>query len=182
MIRPALLALALATAPLAAQPAARPAVDTARFSVDDALDVTTVGATDLTDDGRWLAAITASRRDALGTDFSHDTDPTYVAPRKARVWVIDTESGARRAVFPAPENAKSPAWSPDGRALALLVLRGDRFEPVIWDRASGRVARVATAAGTYVAENSDVRWTRDGRSIVFALRTDAWRRRAREEF
>ena len=182
MIRSAILVLTLAAAPLGAQPAARPAADTSRFSVDDALDVTTVGATDLTDDGRWLAAITASRRDALGADFSRDGDPTYVAPRRARVWVIDTQSGERRAVFPAPENAKSPVWSPDGRSLALLVVRGDRFEPVIWDRASGRLTRVAAAPGTYVAENSDVQWTRDGRSLVFSVRPLAWRDSARAEF
>jgi len=133
MIRSAILIVALA-APLAAQPAPRPAVDTALFTVDDALDVVTVGASDLTDDGRWLAAITASRRDALGADFSRDGDPSYVAPRKARVWVIDTQAGERRAVFPGPENVKAPAWSPDGRALALAT----PGRVVVVDAVSGR--------------------------------------------
>ena len=61
------------------------AVGRREIVVTSPLDVTTVGASDLTEDGRWLAVITSSRRDALGTDFARDGDPTYVAPRKARV-------------------------------------------------------------------------------------------------
>jgi dipeptidyl aminopeptidase/acylaminoacyl peptidase len=40
----------------------------APFTVDDLLDVASVSAADLSDDGRWLAATTATLRDRLGID------------------------------------------------------------------------------------------------------------------
>ena len=51
----------------------------------------------------------------------------------------------------------------------MVVVHNDAFEPVIWERSTGRLTSVQVPAGSYVAENSDVRWTNDGRSIVFAL-------------
>ena len=64
----------------------------------------------------------------------------------------------------------------------MLVLRNESFEPVIWERATGRSVAVTPAPGSYVAENSDVRWTDDGSSIVFSLHKDAWKRSVREQF
>ena len=64
----------------------------------------------------------------------------------------------------------------------MLVLQNESFPPVIWDRATGRATTVAAPAGTYVAESSDVRWTHNGSSIVFALHKDEWRRTTRETF
>lgn len=160
-----------------------PALDTAgRFTIDDALDVVTYTAGDLSADGRWLAATSTTRRDNLGADFSRDGDPSYIRPALVRVWVIDTESGEARAVLPEKRNAKSLVWSPDGRQLAMLVVRGEAFEPVVWNRASGRLMRVPVPPGTYVAENSDVRWSTDGRALAFAVRKNAWREAVRDEF
>jgi dipeptidyl aminopeptidase/acylaminoacyl peptidase len=153
-----------------------------RFSAETALDIGSYATAGITPDGRWLAATSSTRRDNLGTDFSRDGDPTYVRPAAMRVWVIDTRSGAARAVFPDRRNVRGLAWSPDGRQLAMLMLRGEHFVPVIWERESGKVATVAVPAGRYVAENGDVRWTADGRGLVFPLRTEAWRRAAQQEF
>jgi dipeptidyl aminopeptidase/acylaminoacyl peptidase len=152
------------------------------FSIDDALNVVSYSQSDLSDDGRWLATVALSRRDGIGVDYRRDGDPTYIRPGAGMVWVIETATGKGRALFPDKRNAKSLAWSPDGARLVMLVLRNNAFEPMIWDRASGRVTTVPTPAGTYVAENSDVRWTSDGASIVFALHRDAWKRSTREQF
>ena len=175
--------IALATAPLKTQQGAAQATP-ASFSIDDALDIVTYQIGDLSDDGRWLATTSQARRDQLGIDYNRSFgDPTYIAPAGMRLWVIDTRSGESRAVFPDKRNVRGLAWSPDGSKLAMLLLAPSGvLEPRILDRATGRMTDVAVPAGKYVAENSDVRWTRDGRSVVFSLRTDAWRRRARAEF
>src|SRR5690349_23457259 len=39
------------------------------FTVDDALNVVSYSQTDLSDDGKWLATISAARRDGLGVDY-----------------------------------------------------------------------------------------------------------------
>ena len=152
------------------------------FSIDDALNVVNYSQTDLSDDGRWLATVSAARRDGLGVDYRRDGDPTYIRPTAGTVWVIETSTGKSRALFSDKRNVKSLAWSPDGTRLAMLALHNEAFEPVIWERATNRLTTVQPPAGSYVAENSDVRWTSDGASIVFALHSDAWKRSTRERF
>jgi dipeptidyl aminopeptidase/acylaminoacyl peptidase len=154
----------------------------AGFSVDDALNVVTYSQSDLSDDGRWLATVSASRREGLGVDYRRDGDPTYIRPSAGTVWVIETATGKSRALFPDKRNVRSLAWSPDGARLAMLVLRNDAYEPVIWDRATGKTTSVVTPAGTYVAENSDVRWAENGESIVFSLHRTEWKRSVRDQF
>src|SRR6185436_1361248 len=152
------------------------------FSIGDALNVVSFVQTDLSDDGRWLATVSTVRRDNFGVDYRRDGDPTYIRPSSGTVLVIETATGKSRAIFPDKRNVKSLAWSPDGSRLAMLVVHNDAFEPVIWERSTGRLTTVQAPAGSYVAENSDVRWTNDGASIVFALHSDAWKRSVREQF
>lgn len=93
------------------------------FTPNDALDVATWTVTDLSRDGRWLAATSATRRDGLGNDYRRDGDPSYVRPARSRVWVIDTRSGQVTPVFAEQRNVRAGTWSPDGSRLALLVAR-----------------------------------------------------------
>jgi dipeptidyl aminopeptidase/acylaminoacyl peptidase/tetratricopeptide (TPR) repeat protein len=152
------------------------------FTANDALGITSMQVADLSPDGRWLLATTSTRRDGLGVDYRRDTDPTYLRATPSRVLVISTRDGSQRALFPDARTVRSPVWSPDGNRVALLVLRGDRLEPVIWERASGRSRTLAVPVGMYVAEVSDVKWTNDGRHIVLSMRTDAWKRENAAEF
>ena len=152
------------------------------FSIDDALNVVSYVQTDVSDDGRWLATVSSLRRDNFGVDYRRDGDPTYIRPAAGTLLVIETATGKSRAIFPDKRNVKSLAWSPDGSRLAMLVVHNEAFEPVIWERSTGRVTTVQAPAGSYVAANSDVRWTHDGASIVFALHSDAWKRSIRERF
>ena len=165
-------------------PSAATSVPTAAaaFAIDDMLDVASFSVGDLTDDGRWLAVTTTTRRDAIGADFHRDGDPTYIRPRTARVWVIDTRTGERRAVFPDQRQVSGLAWSPDGERLAMLVRRGDVYVPTIWNRQSGRTSTIRVPASHYVAENSGLEWMPDGSAIVVALRDTAWRTEARARF
>ena len=154
------------------------------FTAEDGLDIVSYNALDLTSDGRWLAATSQSRRDALGVDYRRDGDPTYIRPAASRVWLIDTHSGAARAIYPDKRNVRAARWSPDGSRLALLVLdaKSGAFQPVIWERASGRLTTIAAPAGKYVAENSELKWSADGKRLLYALHTLAWRKAAQDSF
>src|SRR5690242_13735212 len=178
------LAGAVAFAPAAASGQSAATRKDSVFTAEDGLDVVSYSALDLTSDGRWLAATSQSRRDALGVDYRRDGDPTYIRPAASRVWVIDTQSGAMRAIYPDKRNVRTARWSPDGSRLALLVLDGKSgvYQPVIWERASGRFTTIAAPAGKYVAENSELTWSADGKRLLYSLHTFAWRKAAQDSF
>ncbi len=148
----------------------------------DLLEVVSYQPADLSDDGQWLAVLASTRKEGFGTDFRRDGDPSYIRPAVARLLAINTATGQSQPVFPDARVLRSPAWSPDAAQLAVLALRSERLEPVIWDRATGRVRTLPIPAGWYVAENSDVRWTRSGRQLVLALRSDGWKARIARDF
>ncbi|MGQ0764439.1 MAG: prolyl oligopeptidase family serine peptidase [Gemmatimonadota bacterium] len=154
------------------------------FQPVDALDLVTWSVADLSADGEWLLATTTTRRAGLGVDYRRDADPSYIRPAALSLWLIELRSGAHRQVFADARNLRSPVFSPDGRSFALLQREagGDRFVPVVVDRSTMRSRVFATPAGRYVAENSDVRWTNDGKRLIVALRTDEWKKAVAAEF
>ena len=118
----------------------------------------------------------------MGTDFSRDDDPTYLHGAADRLLIVDTRTGAQRAVWPAKKSVRNVTWSLDGTRLAMLVLENDAFTVTIWNRVSGAFTTAKIPAGRYVAENSELRWTDDGKQLAFAVHTDAWRAKAKARF
>ena len=152
------------------------------FAAADALGIVSFTIGDLSDDGRSLAVTSSVRKDAFGQDFRRDGDPTYVRGAPTRVLLIDTKSGKTRPIFGEMKSVRAMRWSPDGSRLALLAFNGDVYEPVIWTKSSGKTTTLNLPAGKYVAENSDVRWTPDGKKLVFTTHRLQWRNEARATF
>jgi dipeptidyl aminopeptidase/acylaminoacyl peptidase len=153
-----------------------------RFTAETALDVVTYTIRDLSDDGVWLAATSGTRRDRLGIDHRRDGDPSYVAPALQRLWAINTGTGAAREVFPEKRDVRAAAWSPDGRRLAVLVLQGEAFALAVWDRESAKLTWPRLPPDRYVAENSELSWSRGGDRVLLALRSRAWKDRVARRF
>jgi dipeptidyl aminopeptidase/acylaminoacyl peptidase len=181
MRRAPLFALALAT--LAALPlrAITPSVADS-LSIRDLLDISTAQILDLSADGRWLVVSISSRRDGLGTDFSRDGDPTYLRAPAERVVIIDTRTGTQHNLWNTKKTVRNATWAPDGGRLAMLVVENDALQVTVWNRTTGAFTVAKIPPGRYVAENSELRWTDDGRQLVFAAHTDAWRAKAKARF
>jgi dipeptidyl aminopeptidase/acylaminoacyl peptidase len=152
------------------------------FTVDDLLDVTNISVADVSDDGRWVAATAASLRDRIGIDNYRFGDPSYVAPTSADVLIIDTQTGKSQKLFAEKRQVRQLKWSPDGSRLAMLALKGETFEPMIWERASNRWQTVKLPPAKSAAENSELTWTPSGDQLLLTLRPDEWRRQARDRF
>jgi dipeptidyl aminopeptidase/acylaminoacyl peptidase len=152
------------------------------FTADDVLDVTNVSIADISDDGRWVAATAASLRDRIGIDNSRFGDPTYFAPSNVDVLVIDAQTGKTQKLFSGKRQVRQLKWSPDGSRLAMLALKGDWFEPMIWERASNKWQTIKLPPSKSAAENSELTWTPQGEQLLIALRPSEWQKQARERF
>ena len=154
------------------------------LSVSDLLDVRTASIGDVSGDGRWLF-VTASRpRTSLGVDYNRTFgDATYAAPTKRESWIIDTRTGARVALFADARVLGAGAWSPDASTLAILTqLIDDRYDVMLWDRASRKSVVLKMPTGRYASGSSDVRWSNDGKKLFVSLRSDTWRATTTAEF
>jgi dipeptidyl aminopeptidase/acylaminoacyl peptidase len=153
-----------------------------RFSVDDVLEVANAALADLSRDGRWLAVTSSTLRDRLGNDNRRFGDPSYIPPGAMDLIVIDSRSGESRKLFADRRMVRGPRWSPDGSRLALLARKRDGFEPLIWDRATGRTRAVALPPGRVVADNATLQWSADGQQLFLTLRDAGWRQQAAQGF
>ena len=184
-VRAAFIAVTVSVAAsLPGQAVTQPAADAASrlFAATDALDINTWSVADMTDDGGWVAMTHSVRRDGFGNDYRRDGDPTYLRVTPVRLWVIDTRTGRRTAVFPDKRQVRGMRWSPDGTQLAFLAFNGDVMEPVVWNRANGTATTLRMPPGKYVAEQSDIRWTSGGTKVAVAVHTADWRKKATAAF
>lgn len=149
------------------------------FTTDDALRVASINVLDVSRDGRWIAASTATARDRQNVDHFRFGDPTYTPPRTAAFVVIDAESGDQQTILPGRVQVTGVAWSPDGERLAFL-LHEDGVSLHLFDRSRGSVAQVDVSGE--IASTSALEWRPDGSGVLIQLRTEGWAENARAEF
>jgi len=77
-----------------------------------------------------------------------------------------------------------PNWrETEQRILAVLShASDDRFDVLLWDRATRKVTTVRMPSGRYPGSGSDLQWSADGERLFLSLRSDAWRGKASAEF
>lgn len=130
-------------------------------------------------DGRGATAITDSSAGYFNIAWSRDggriavtrTDSTH----DLQVWVMDGDGGNARALtrFPKSDGRPQwPAWSPDGKRIAIQSGTYSREKPetsdaYIWvvDVASGRSTRLTTHERPRLDETPS--WFQDGKRIAF---------------
>jgi hypothetical protein len=131
---------------------------------------------DVSDDGRRIAATVRRLADNPTTDHRRYGDPTYLAPSRVTLQVIDATTGSREEPFTSLVNVRDAAWSRDARQLAVLIVRdpaGPDAYPTtalyVWEAEKKALAEVKLTAGSTIALNSGLTWTPEGLLIV-ALR------------
>ena len=171
----AIIAIALSSVLVSVVSAQSPA-GRQTFSVGDALNV--VSLFSVGSERRRAAGSRPSRRRgamaSASTTAAMATRPTSVRPPE-RCGSSRPPLESRARFSPTSGTYEASHGRRTASRLAMLVLHNESFQPVIWERATGRTTTVQPPAGSYVAENSDVRWTHDGASIVFSLHRDAWK-------
>ena len=84
--------------------------------------------------------------------------------RRSRIWMQEVATGARRELTGFPGINGAPAFSPDGRRLALaLSHEGSLDVYVMDDLESGELRRLTSSPGI----DTEPAWSPDGRTLVF---------------
>jgi dipeptidyl aminopeptidase/acylaminoacyl peptidase len=100
----------------------QPSPSRAPFTAPDMLTVASLSIADLSDDGARVAVTLRRGFDNADVDNYRAGDPTYVAPSRSRLLVIDTRTGASQSPFrDSLVNVTRAAWSHDGTRLAILL-------------------------------------------------------------
>jgi dipeptidyl aminopeptidase/acylaminoacyl peptidase len=120
-------------------------------SVDDLLNVKTVGGARISPNGKWVAYTVSE------TDFAQDAFVT-------QIWLADVASGRTFQATRGDKGAGSPGWSPDSGWLTFTSTRiGDRSQLFAMKPDGGeaiQLTKAETAVGQYA-------WSRDGKTIAF---------------
>jgi dipeptidyl aminopeptidase/acylaminoacyl peptidase len=159
------------------------------FTAEDISKVATVTVLDVSEDGRRIAASVRRTADNETNDHRRYGDPTYLAPSRVTLQIIDARTGDKDQPFKDLVNVRDAGWSRDGRQLAILLARegagAEAFPSTalyIWDAERKALTEVAVRGGLAVALNSTLSWTPDSSSLVVALRNPELDREARARF
>jgi dipeptidyl aminopeptidase/acylaminoacyl peptidase len=165
------------------------AAQTTPFTAEDILTVASINVLDVSEDGRWVAASVRRPLDNETTDHRRFGDPTYLAPARVALRIIDTASGATETPFKDLVNVRDAKWSRDGGSLGVLIAReperaddSPATDLFVWSTATRTLRELRLDGAHRVALNSTINWTPDGRALVLALRDPALDREARASF
>ncbi|MGE5357432.1 MAG: prolyl oligopeptidase family serine peptidase [Bacteroidales bacterium] len=160
------------------------------FTAEDMMNVASIAVADLSDDGVRVAVTLRRTGDNAEVDNYRYGDPTYVSPLRARLVVINTQSGETAAPFKDAVNVGRAAWSHDGRRLAILLT--ERPAPAqaaggpalfVWDAVRATLSEVpARTNGGAISSNTGIDWTADDKRVIVTLRTPQWEREAKQRF
>ena len=144
--------LASALLVLLLAPALRPAAETARVpTIEDLLNVKTVGGVQISPDGRWVSyAVTE-------TDFKQDAYVTHL-------WLANTATGKAFQVTRGEKGVGAAQWSPDGEWLSFTSNRvGDKNQIFAISPEGGEAIQLTRSESSVGGFN----WSRDGKRIAF---------------
>jgi dipeptidyl aminopeptidase/acylaminoacyl peptidase len=124
-------------------------------TIDDLLTMKSVGATQISPDGKWVAYTVG-----FG-DFKQDAFIT-------QIWLAQSgsgpDSGKTFQLTRGEKSSTSPRWSPDGQWLAFLSNRQDDKNQIFLISPAGGEAQQLTKSETAI---SNFAWSEDGKTIAY---------------
>ena len=152
------------------------------FTTQDALNVKSFSASDLTKDGKYLAGTIRTRIDRMNIDHKRFGDPGYVAPYTSQPILINTETGKTEKIIDRSAITRGLRFSPDGITLAFLLYNGSEFNLHVYDVSSKRLRQIKIKSDLKIASNSFLEWLPDGKSIILSVRKEGWSEKADSMF
>ena len=120
-------------------------------TLDDLLTLKTVGATQISPDGKWVAYTVGY------SDFKQDAFVTHI-------WLADAASGKSFQLTRGDKSATAPRWSPNGKWLAFLSNRVEDKNQIFIIDPSGGEAQQLTKSETAI---NNFAWSEDSKRIAY---------------
>ncbi len=121
-------------------------------TIDDLLTLKTVGGTQISPDGKWIAYTISNG------DFKQDAFVTHI-------WLVEVGSGRKLQLTRGDKSAGNPRWSPNGEWLAFLSNRLEDKNQIFVINPLGGEAMQLTKSETAINNYS---WSDDGKTILYA--------------
>ncbi|MFC2164488.1 alpha/beta hydrolase family protein [Acidobacteriota bacterium] len=161
------------------------------FTAHDGLKVKSLQGGTVSDDGRYVAGLVATTKDQrLDIDHYRFGDPTYIAPRKSQLIIIDTNT--QKTIFTFKEKAifRALEWSPDCKSLAFILIANGKQSLQLYDTQKNNLKEIklktekpiAGNAGFMYGSVSFLRWTPDGTGLILSMREKDWEGKSRAIF
>lgn len=120
-------------------------------TVDDLLTIKSVGGTQISPDGKWIAY-------TIGYgDFKQDAFITQIC-------LVNSETGKSFQLTRGDKSSTTPRWSPDGQWLAFLSNRVEDKNQIFLINPTGGEAQQLTKSETAI---SSFAWSDDGKNIAY---------------
>ncbi len=120
-------------------------------TVDDLLTIKSVGGTQISPDGNWIAYTVSYG------DFKQDAFIT-------QIWLADTNTGKGFQLTRGDKSSTNPRWSTDGQRLAFLSNRVEDKNQIFLINPNGGEAQQLTKSETAI---NNFAWSEDGKTIAY---------------
>src|SRR5712671_6021091 len=136
-------------------------------TIDDLLTIKSVGGTQISPDGKWIAYTVGYG------DFKQDA---FIN----QIWLAQADSGKPFQLTRGEKSSTSPRWSPDGQWLAFLSNRQEDKNQIFLINPVGGEAQQLTKSETAVGNFA---WSEDGKTIAYtATEPTAQRAKDRKDY
>jgi dipeptidyl aminopeptidase/acylaminoacyl peptidase len=120
-------------------------------TIDDLLTIKTVGGTQISPDGKWVAYTVGHG------DFKTDA---FIN----QIWLAETETGKAFQLTRGERSSTNPRWSPDGQWLAFVSNRLEERNQIFLISPAGGEAQQLTKSETAIGNFA---WSEDGKTIAY---------------
>jgi dipeptidyl aminopeptidase/acylaminoacyl peptidase len=136
-------------------------------TVDDLLTIKSVGAAQISPDGKWVA---------YTVGFGEFKQDAFIN----QIWLAQTESGRTFQLTRGEKSSINPRWSPDGQWLAFLSNRQEDKNQIFLINPLGGEAQQLTKSETAIGNFA---WSEDGKTIAYtATEPTAQRAKDRKDY
>lgn len=144
------------------------------FTVDDAINVKSMGSQTLSDDGQYLAGIITDGRTRFGTDHFRFRDPSYLNISAGELVILNTETGAEIHPFEGKSHVTNLTWTKSADKLIFFQQKEGKMILSYFDMRSQKVRDVKLKDTRILATGNGIEVTPNGEEVVISLRKEGW--------